>query len=527
MSAPVQKKALVASAVLLVVLAGGAFFLRTRMAGAAGGASSNAPPSDENASSVIVPVIVPNFVPNFTITTTQPAYVEAYYRAEIRARVAGVAKPFYSAIGNMVRKDDNLLQISVPDLDEEVKRKAAIVQQRGREVLVAKKFRDRTRADEQIAAADIDVKNAEFEEAVATRDFRHQEWKRFKDLAESDRAITANIVEERWKFYLAARAAVKAACAAIEKAKAAKSAATAKFEEAEADVKLKEDLVEVAKEDKKLAEKMLEFATLKAPFDGEITARNVDPGTFVQNSTNSPGPALFVIERTELVTVHSNVPDNFASAINDGTEVEIELNDLPGVKIPARVTRRSDSLRTPTHDRTMRVEVDLYNRGPKEYKIFLKQEDKNLKRDKGGREAQPALLWEVIDKIDKEVREKRGETLLLPGMYGTMKFALHPPRDAYLVPRKAVFSKGGNPSLFLVIPDKEEGNKDRQEGNKKTIRGKARRFSVKLLLADPLLAQVWLKEEGRELTAKDLVVVDRQGELRDGQPVTIELRNWK
>ena len=69
----------------------------------------------------------------------------------------------------------------------------------------------------------------------------------------------------------AARAAVQDAQAELEKAKA-------KSEAAHADVKVAESLVGVARKDKEKAQALLSFATIRAPFDGVITRRNVDPG---------------------------------------------------------------------------------------------------------------------------------------------------------------------------------------------------------------------------------------------------------
>ena len=127
-----------------------------------------------------------------------------------------------------------------------------------------------------------------------------------------------------------------------------------------------------------LAKELLSFGTLKAPFDGVITRRNVDPGAFVQNSaTGNPGPGLLTIEKTDIVTIYMNLPDNYAPYIDEKTEAIIEMTELPAVQIHALITRFSPSLQSPGNDRTMRVEVDLYNRGEKTYAEFLAREKAN------------------------------------------------------------------------------------------------------------------------------------------------------
>ncbi|MFZ4610650.1 MAG: hypothetical protein ACOYNM_12600, partial [Gemmataceae bacterium] len=55
---------------------------------------------------------------------------------------------------------------------------------------------------------------------------------------------------------------------------------------------------------------------IKAPFDGVIATRSVDPGTFVPSAAIVPGsPALLVIEKTDIVTVSMQVPDTFVAYV--------------------------------------------------------------------------------------------------------------------------------------------------------------------------------------------------------------------
>ena len=76
-------------------------------------------------------------------------------------------------------------------------------------------------------------------------------------------------------------------------------------------------------------------------------------------------------KKTDIVTIYTNLPDNYAPYVDSKTEAIIEMSELPGVQIHTRITRFSPSLQTPSSDRTMRIEVDLYNRGPKPYREFV------------------------------------------------------------------------------------------------------------------------------------------------------------
>src|ERR1700722_13495419 len=345
---------------LAIALVAGALFMRPRVESVANGATTTEISDEEGGGDTAVPVgiIEPKHDPGFKICVTQPAYVEAYYRVELRARVAGPVLSVTKAMGDQIKTGEELIKISVPDLAMDVAKKEAIVEQRRRELEIAEAFSVRMAADLKFAAADIKEKEADVSEAEATASFRKQELARFEGLAREDKAITANIVEERRKFYEAAVAASARARATVEKAQAAEKSAKAKLQEAKADEKLKSSLILVAEKDRDLARELMGFGTLRAPWDGGVAPRTVAPGRFVQNSASSPGPALLSLERTELVTVYSNIPDNFAPYVDEKTEAIIEMSELPGVLIRGVVTRFSRSLQNPSNDRTMRVDMD-------------------------------------------------------------------------------------------------------------------------------------------------------------------------
>ena len=109
--------------------------------------------------------------------------------------------------------------------------------------------------------------------------------------------------------------------------------------------------------------------------DGVITARTVGPGSFVHDAATAPrAQSLLTVDRLDIVTVYMRVPDVYAPFVTRGTEAVIEMNDLPGEVTHARVTRFAPSLNNPEHDRTMRVEVDLYNGTKQEYERFVAKE---------------------------------------------------------------------------------------------------------------------------------------------------------
>src|SRR5262249_8923636 len=147
-----------------------------------------------------------------------------------------------------------------------------------------------------------------------------------------------------------------------------------KFEAAKADVRLKDTLIEVARKDRDEAQALADYSKVTAPFDGVITQRNVNPGSFVQNASTGRTGTLLRVERRDIVTVRTKIPDNFAPYVSENTEVILELSELPGVKTHGKVTRFAPTLESETHDRSMIVQVDLFNGTEAEYRAFMAKE---------------------------------------------------------------------------------------------------------------------------------------------------------
>ncbi|ACC76211.1 efflux RND transporter periplasmic adaptor subunit [Paraburkholderia phymatum] len=113
----------------------------------------------------------------------------------------------------------------------------------------------------------------------------------------------------------------------------------------------------------RLAE-LVSYEKVTAPFDGVITARNVDVGALV-TSGGSPGiPAnsgeLFHIEQTDRLRVFVDVPQNDAQGVMPGTKVYLTTQQYPGRQFDATVARSAESIDPVS--RTLRVEVDVDNR---------------------------------------------------------------------------------------------------------------------------------------------------------------------
>lgn len=96
-----------------------------------------------------------------------------------------------------------------------------------------------------------------------------------------------------------------------------------------------------------------EYTEIRAPFDGSVTERFVDPGAFIQQ-----GKIVSIVD-TSKVRVLVDIPESEVRFAAVGTETEVEFDALPGRTFKASISRSAGALDPVV--RTMRVEVDVRN----------------------------------------------------------------------------------------------------------------------------------------------------------------------
>jgi RND family efflux transporter MFP subunit len=79
------------------------------------------------------------------------------------------------------------------------------------------------------------------------------------------------------------------------------------------------------------AEALLSYATVRAPFDGVITEKNVLPGDLA-----IPGAPLLILESTQHLRAEGAVPEKAAAALHPGDTLPVLLDDT-GAPLPGRV----------------------------------------------------------------------------------------------------------------------------------------------------------------------------------------------
>jgi RND family efflux transporter MFP subunit len=85
------------------------------------------------------------------------------------------------------------------------------------------------------------------------------------------------------------------------------------------------------------------FANIVAPFDGVVTARNVDIGSLVKADSND-GVALFTVADIHQMRVYVPVPQSYASAMKDGMKAALELPEYPDRTFDAKIDTTSHAI---------------------------------------------------------------------------------------------------------------------------------------------------------------------------------------
>ena len=126
------------------------------------------------------------------------------------------------------------------------------------------------------------------------------------------------------------------------------------------DERVKQALLESARSNVSRLEQLESYTSLYAPFDGVITARNVDTGALIDaGSAGGPARELFDLARTDRLRTYVDVPQDYSRQATAAAQAYLTLSQYPDRKFPGDIVRNAESINPVT--RTLRVEIDLDN----------------------------------------------------------------------------------------------------------------------------------------------------------------------
>jgi RND family efflux transporter MFP subunit len=123
-----------------------------------------------------------------------------------------------------------------------------------------------------------------------------------------------------------------------------------------ADAAAKEAVVDANEANVRQLEAMQSFKTLAAPFDGVVTARNVELGMLI-NSGGS-GQPLFEVSDLHRVRIFVQVPQSFSAGLAPGMKATFEMPQYPGVQFDATLSHISKAINATSHSMQVELQAD-------------------------------------------------------------------------------------------------------------------------------------------------------------------------
>ncbi len=99
------------------------------------------------------------------------------------------------------------------------------------------------------------------------------------------------------------------------------------------------------------------FEKVYAPFDGVVTARDVDTGQLIDPGA---GKELFHLQAIQTLRVYANLPQIYSANVKRGAKIGLGFSEYPGKLYQGTLVRTADAIDPAS--RTLLVEIDVDNR---------------------------------------------------------------------------------------------------------------------------------------------------------------------
>lgn len=279
----------------------------------------------------------------FEETGILPGSIDAIQYISIYARVDGYLKRRLVDIGDKVKAGQLLAEIDTPTIDSEVMEAKASLAHARAGLISAKSVLQESLAKLIAAKAQVD-------RAKADEDFTNITANRWKTMAAKG-AVSLQSRDEKVRSYLSSVASLSATEADEKAAEEAVATAQSEVNVAKANVDAKQADLDV------LAAKQ-SFKYVRAPFDGSVTLRKVDPGALITSGSQSSSLELFQIARIEKLRIYVNVPQAFARYLKQGQEAHVLVPEFPERVFAGHISNISDALNPGTRTRQTEVRIE-------------------------------------------------------------------------------------------------------------------------------------------------------------------------
>lgn len=242
-----------------------------------------------------------------------------YQEIDVMAKVAGYIRTISVDIGDRVRTGQVLAQLEVPEMQNDITRASAAVEE---------------------SKADIATAQDQLNRAKSARDMAHLSYTRVLDVAKREPGLVPQQeVDEAHAKDLIAEAEVSAGQSSLQAAERKTSMAVA---------------------EQARWQTLQNYTVITAPFDGVVTKRYANTGAMIQAGIASQTQAMPIVRLSQnrLLRLILPVPESAVPAIHNGETVDVTVGALHRT-FPGRVSRFAGEVQKST--RTMDTEVDVRN----------------------------------------------------------------------------------------------------------------------------------------------------------------------
>jgi RND family efflux transporter MFP subunit len=227
--------------------------------------------------------------------------LQAQVESPIFARVDGYLSKRLVDYGDRVKAGQALAEIETPELDQQISQARA------------------TLAQSESALKQIEANLALAQANLKLANLTYTRWKEL-----TDRGVFSRQDSDQKEADLGVR--------------------KAELDAAQAAIHTGADTVRANEANVRRLQEMKSFARVTAPFEGVITARNVDIGTLINSGNNGPAREMFRLAQIRTLRIFVNVPQSNVGAIRDGQTAELRVQERPGQVFQARVDRTTSTV---------------------------------------------------------------------------------------------------------------------------------------------------------------------------------------
>lgn len=329
-------------------------------------------------------------------SATLPGNIGAMQYASIYSRVDGYLKKRVVDLGDTVKSGQVIAEIETPTIDEELSQSLA-------DLAEAKAQLESARSSLKEAQAQAIAAEAQVKRVVSDQEFAGVTASRWEKMAQAG-AVSLQSRDEKNRALLAQNAALESQKAQKAAADESVVAAGSRINVAQATVQAKQAAVNKLRAQQS-------FKYVRAPFDGVITIRNVDPGALISAGSQSQNQELYQMAKLDVLRIYVDAPQKISKYLAPGGKAEVFVSAFPGKTFIGEISNVSGALNPQTRTRQTEIKIDNYNH------------------------------------------------LLIPGMYAQVKLTVHRSDKWLRVPSTAVIPKGDDLEVVLLKNGKAQFQK--------------------------------------------------------------------